>query len=72
MSEKKHRVEVFFDDEEYAALKELSAGSRRSVDKVVYDSVARTHLSEASKNARRRLVGFYLKSRSIWSPIGRR
>lgn len=49
MSEKKHRVEVFFDDEEYAALKELSAGSRRSVDKVVYDSVARTHLSEDAK-----------------------
>ena len=49
MSEKKHRVEVYFDDEEYAALKELSADSRRSVDKVVYDSVARTHLSEEAK-----------------------
>lgn len=49
MSEKKHRVEVFFDDEEYAILEELSAGSRRSVEKVVYDNVARTHLSEESK-----------------------
>ena len=53
MSEKEHRVEVFFDDEEYAALKELSADSRRSVDKVVYDSVARTHLSERQRSAKR-------------------
>ena len=49
MSEKKHCVEVFFDDEEYSALKELSQGSKRSVDRIVYDSVARTHLSEEAK-----------------------
>ena len=49
MSEEKHRVEVFFDDDEYAALKELSAVSRQSVDKVVYDSVTCTHLSKEAQ-----------------------
>ena len=49
MSEGKHCVEIFFDDEEYAALKELSEGSKCSVDKIVYDSVVCTHLSEESK-----------------------
>ena len=40
MPEKKHRVEVFFDDEEYAILEELATGSKRAMDKIVYDSVA--------------------------------
>ena len=49
MSEKKHCIEVYFDDEEYTALKEISAGSGRSVEKIVYYSVTRTHLSEEAK-----------------------
>ena len=49
MSEGKHRVEVFFDDEEYAILEELSADSKCSIEKVVYDSVARTRLTGEAK-----------------------
>ena len=49
MPEKKHRVEVFFDDEEYAILEELSTGSKRAMDKIVYDSLARTLLTEQAK-----------------------
>ena len=48
-SKRKHRVQVFFDGEEYAALKELSVGNGRSVETIVYDSVTRTHLSEEAK-----------------------
>ena len=48
MPEKKHRVEVFFDDEEYAILEELSGGSKWSLEKIVYDTVFRTHLTEES------------------------
>ena len=49
MSEKKHRVEVFFDDEEYAILKELSTGTQLSIKELVYDSVFRAHLDEEAK-----------------------
>ena len=49
MPEKKHRVEVYFDDEEYAILKELSASDRQSVEKIVYDSVAGVHLIEEAR-----------------------
>lgn len=49
MPEKKHRVEVFFDDEEYAILKELSISNRRSVEKIVYDSVSGVHLIEEAR-----------------------
>lgn len=55
MVEKKHRVEVFFDDEEYAILEELSTGSKWSVEKIVYDSVARAHFTE---EARKRQAAF--------------
>ena len=49
MSEKKHRVEVFFDDEEYAILEELSTGIKSSVEKLVHDTVYRAHFTEESK-----------------------
>ena len=49
MTEKKNRVEVFFDDEELAVLEELSTGVKWSVEKIVYDTVARAHFSEEAK-----------------------
>ena len=49
MAEKKHRVEVFFDDEEYAILQELSTGTKWSIEKLVYDSVFRAHFTEEAK-----------------------
>lgn len=49
MSEKKHRVEVFFDDEEYAILEELSTGIKSSVEKLLYDTVYRAHFTEEAK-----------------------
>ena len=49
MSEKKHRVEIFFDDEEYAILEELSTGTKLSIKELVYDSVFRAHLDEEAK-----------------------
>ena len=49
MPEKKHCVEVFFDDEEYAILKELSSGGKWSIEKLVYDSVFRAHFTEEAK-----------------------
>ena len=49
MPEKKHRVEVFFDDEEYAILEELSTGSKWSIEKIIYDTVFRAHLTEEAK-----------------------
>ena len=49
MSEKKHCVEVYFDDEELAILEELSAGTKWSIEKLVYDSVFRAHFTEEAK-----------------------
>ncbi len=49
ISEKKHRVEVFFDEEEYAILQELSTGIKSSVEKLVYESVFRLHFTEEAK-----------------------
>ena len=59
MPEKKRRVEVFFDDEEYAILEELSSGTKWSIEKIVYDSVARTHLTEKAKK-RQAAIGWIL------------
>ena len=49
MAEQKRRVEIYFDEEEFAILEELSSGSRWSVEKIVYDSVARAHFTEEAK-----------------------
>lgn len=49
MTEKKHRIEVFFDDEEFAILEELSTGTKWSIEKLVYESVFRAHLTEEAK-----------------------
>ncbi len=49
MPERKHCVEVFFDDEEYAILEELSTGTKWSIEKLVYKSVFRAHLNEEAK-----------------------
>lgn len=49
MSEEKHRVEVFFDDDEYAILEELSTGTKWSIEKLVYDTVLRAHFTEEAK-----------------------
>ena len=49
MSEEKHRVEVFFDDDEYAILEELSTGTKWSIEKLVYEAVFRAHFTEEAK-----------------------
>ena len=49
MSEKKHRVEVFFDDEEYAILEELSTGTKWSIERLVHEAVFRAHFTEEAK-----------------------
>lgn len=49
MSEKKHRVEVFFDEKEFAILKELSTGIESNIEKLVYDTVFCAHLTEEAK-----------------------
>ncbi len=49
MPEKKHRVEVFFDDDEFAILEELSTGSKWSIEKIIYDTVFRAHFTEEAK-----------------------
>ena len=49
MIEKKRRVEISFDEKEFAILEELSEGSKWSVEKIVYDSVARAHFTEEAK-----------------------
>ena len=58
MTEKNNRVEVFFDDEELAVLEELSTGVKWSVEKIVYDTVARAHFSEEAK-----------KRHAAWNPL---
>lgn len=49
MAGKKQRVEIFFDEEEFAILQELSEGSKWSVEKIVHDSVARAHFTGEAK-----------------------
>ena len=59
MTEKKRRVEIFFDEAEFAILEELSQGSQWSIAKIVYDTVYRAHFTdEAMKRhaAGRRLL----------------
>ena len=45
MSEKMHRVEVFFEDEEYAILEELPTGIDLTVEKLVHGTVFRAHFT---------------------------
>ncbi len=49
MSEKKHCVEVYFDDEEYAILEELSTGVNWSIERLVHEAVFRAHFTEEAK-----------------------
>ena len=49
MAEKKRRVEIHFDEEEFAILEGLSNGTKSSLEQVVYDSVARAHFTEEAK-----------------------
>ena len=49
MTKKRQCVEIFFDEEEFAILQEVSGGSKWSVEKIVYDSVARAHFTEGAK-----------------------
>ena len=49
MSEKKHCVEVYFDDEEIAILKELSTGVEWSIERLVHEAVFRAHFTEEAK-----------------------
>ena len=49
MEKRKRRVEIYLDDEEFAILEDLSNGSKWSVEKIVYDSVARSHFTEEAE-----------------------
>lgn len=49
MSEKKHRVEVFFDEEEFAILEDLATRIDWSIERLLYETVFRAHLNEEAK-----------------------
>ena len=49
MPEKKHCVEVYFDEEEYAILEELSTGTKWSIERLVHEAVFRAHFTEEAK-----------------------
>lgn len=49
MAEKKHCVEVYFDDEEIAILEELSTGVNWSIERLVHEAVYRAHFTEEAK-----------------------
>ena len=49
MAEKKRRVEIFFSEEEMVTLEELAHGTKWSVEKIVYDTVASYHFTEEAK-----------------------
>ena len=66
MSEKKHRVEVFFDEEEYAILEELSSGTKWSIEKLVYDSVFRAHFTEEAKKRHEAFRSFFSREPIDW------
>ena len=66
MSEKKHRVEVFFDEEEYAILEELSSGTKWSIEKLVYDSVFRAHFTEEAKKRHKAFRSFFSREPIDW------
>lgn len=66
MSEKKHRVEVLFDDEEYAILEELSTGIKSSVEKLVHDTVYRAHFTEGAKKRHEAFRSFFSREPIDW------
>jgi hypothetical protein len=66
ISQKKHRVEVFFDDEEYAILKKLSTGVGWSIEKLVYDSVFRAHFTEEAKKRHEAFRSFFPREPIDW------
>ena len=66
MSEKKHRVEVFIDDEELAILEELSTGIKSSIEKLLYDTVYRAHLTEEAKKRHEAFRSFFSREPIDW------
>ena len=66
MPEKKHRVEVFFDDEEYAILEELAAGTGWSIERLVYDNVFRAHFTEEAKIRHEAFRSFFSREPIDW------
>ena len=66
MSEKKHRVEVFFDDEEYAILEELSTGTKWSIEKLVHEAVFRAHFTEEAKKRHEAFRSFSSREPIDW------
>lgn len=49
MAETNRRVEISFSEAEFAILEELSQGSLWSVEKIIYDTIASHHFTEAAK-----------------------
>ena len=66
MSEKKHRVEVFFDDEEYAILEELSTGTKWSIERLVHEAVFRAHFTEEAKKRHEAFRSFLSREPIDW------
>ena len=73
MTDQKRRVEIFFDEAEFAILEELSQGSQWSVAKIVYDTVHRAHFTDEAKKrhaaARRLLAMEPIDLESDWSEM---
>ena len=66
MPEKKHRVEVFFDDEEYAILEELATGIEWTIEKMVYETVFRAHFTEKAKERHAAFRSFFSREPIDW------
>lgn len=66
MSEEKHRVEVFFDDDEYAILEELSTGTKWSIEKLVHEAVFRAHFTEEAKKRHEAFRSFSSREPIDW------
>ena len=66
MSEKKHCVEVYFDDEEYAILEELSTGVNWSIERLVHEAVFRAHFTEEAKKRHEAFRSFLSREPIDW------
>lgn len=66
MAAEKRRVEIYFDDEEFAILEELSNGTKWSIEKIVYNSVARAHFSEEAKKRHEAMRSFLSREPIDW------
>ncbi len=66
MSEKKRRVEIFFNEEEFAILEELSNGTKWSVEKIVHDTVFRAHFTEEAKKRHEAFRSFLSREPIDW------